>query len=147
MQSQKRNLTPNVVGSCFLSPLASRLSPLASRLSPLASMTARLKFVFALALLAILGATGWASAQLPFWKTPQALVTHPWFLATLVDTYLAFFTVWLWVAYKESSNWARALWLLLIFGLGNIAIAGYMLWQLYRLPPGAGVEQLLLRRR
>ena len=110
-------------------------------------MTAVLKIVFTLAFLTILGATSWAWLQLPFWKTPQAVVGHPWFLATLVDTYLAFFTFWLWVAYKESSNLVRALWLVLIFVLGNLAIAGYMLWQLYRLPPGAGAEQLLLRRR
>lgn len=107
----------------------------------------RLKIVFALALLTILGATTWASLQMPFWKTPQAVVGHPWFIATLVDTYLAFFTFWVWVAYKESSNLARAVWLVLIFALGNIAIAGYMLLQLLRLPPGAGAEALLLRRR
>ena len=106
-----------------------------------------LKLIFTFAFLAILGATTWASLQMPFWKTPQAVVTHPWFIATLVDTYLAFFTFWVWVAYKESSNLARAVWLVLIFGFGNLAIAGYMLWQLYRLPPGAGAEQLLLRRR
>lgn len=110
-------------------------------------MLTQIKVVFSLAFLAILGATTWASLQMPFWKTPQAVVGHPWFIATLVDTYLAFFTFWVWVAYKESSNLARAVWLVLIFGLGNLAIAGYMLWQLWRLPPGAGAEQLLLRRR
>lgn len=109
-------------------------------------MTGRLKLIFALALIAILGTTTWASLQMPFWKTPQAVVEHPWFIATLVDTYLAFFTFWLWVAYKESSNLARAVWLLLIFGLGNIAIAGYVLLQLYRTPPDGGIEALLLRR-
>lgn len=106
-----------------------------------------LKLVFALAFLVILGTTGWASAQMPFWHTPRELVMHPWFIATLVDTYLAFFTFWLWVAYKESSNLARLVWLALIFGLGNMAIAGYMLWQLFRLPPQAGIQELLLRRR
>ncbi|MBL6749634.1 MAG: DUF1475 family protein [Nevskia sp.] len=109
-------------------------------------MTTRLKLIFALALCAILAATGWASSQMAFWKTPAAVVGHPWFIATLVDTYLAFFTFWLWVAYKETSNLARAAWLVLIFALGNMAIAGYMLIQLYRLPRGAGVEDLLLRR-
>ena len=110
-------------------------------------MMSQLKIVFTLAFLTILSATTWASLQMPFWQTPRALVTHPWFIATLVDTYLAFFTFWVWVAYKESSNLMRAVWLVLIFGLGNIAIAGYMLWQLYKLPPGGGAEQLLLRRR
>jgi hypothetical protein len=109
-------------------------------------MIAKLKLIFAMALCIILGATGWASLQMPFWRTPAAVVGHPWFLATLVDCYLAFFAFWLWVAYKERSNLVRAAWLLLIFGLGNIAIAAYMLIQLYRLPRGAGVEALLLRR-
>ena len=106
-----------------------------------------LKIVFALAFLTILGATTWASLQMPFWKVPQTVVGHPWFIATLVDTYLAFFTFWVWVAYKETSNLARLLWLVLIFALGNIAIAGYMLLQLVRLPPGAGPAELLLRRK
>ncbi|NGY05018.1 DUF1475 family protein [Solimonas terrae] len=109
-------------------------------------MTSRLKLVFTLALLAILSATGWASLQLPMWQTPRAVATHPWFIATLVDTYLAFFTIWLWVAYKERSNLARGIWLILIFGLGNIAIATYMLIQLWRLPPDARPADLLLRR-
>jgi hypothetical protein len=34
----------------------------------------------------------------------------------------------------------------LIFALGNLAMAGYVLIQLLRLPRGAGVEELLLRR-
>ncbi|HET8881491.1 MAG TPA: DUF1475 family protein [Solimonas sp.] len=108
-------------------------------------MTAWLKLVFTLALLAILSATGWASLQLPMWDTPRAVATHPWFIATLVDTYLAFFTFWLWVAYKERSNLARGLWLLLIFALGNIAIAAYMLIRLWRLPRDASAADLLLR--
>ena len=109
-------------------------------------MTTALKAIYTAVLLTILATTGWASLQLPLWETPRALVAHPWFIATLVDTYLAFFTFWLWVVYKERSNLVRALWLLLIFALGNIAIAAYMLIQLWRLPRGAGVEDLLLKR-
>ena len=41
----------------------------------------------------------------------------------------------------------RVLWLLLIFGLGNIAIAGYLLLRLWRLPRDASIEMLLLRDR
>lgn len=109
-------------------------------------MPRTLKIVFTLILLTILGATFWASAQMAFWKTPQGVVTHPWFVATLVDTYLAFFTFWLWVAYKERTNAARAAWLLGIFALGNIAMATYALIQLWRLPPDARAEDFLLRR-
>lgn len=110
-------------------------------------MTGTLKLIFTLILLAIVAATGWASLQVPLWQTPRAVVGHPWFVATLVDTYLAFFTFWLWVAYKERSYPARVLWLVAIFALGNIAMAGYVLIQLWRLPRGAGVDDLLLRRR
>ena len=110
-------------------------------------LTVSLRIVFTLALAAIVAATGWASLQLPMWDTPRAVATHPWFIATLVDTYLAFFTIWLWVAYQQRSMPMRLLWLLLIFGLGNIAIAGYLLLRLWRLPRDASVEMLLLRER
>jgi hypothetical protein len=109
-------------------------------------MTLRLKLIFALILVTIVCATSWASSILPFYKTPQPIVTHPWFIATLVDTYLAFFTYWLWVAYKETSNIARIIWLLLIFALGNMAMAAYALITLFRLPAGASIEDFLLRR-
>jgi hypothetical protein len=33
-----------------------------------------------------------------------------------------------------------------IFGLGSMAMAAYMPIRLFRLPPGAGIEDLLLRR-
>lgn len=72
--------------------------------------------------------------------------THPWFVATLFDAYFGFLWFWLWVAYKETSWLSRGLWLVLIGGLGNMAMAAYVLIQLARLPAGAGAEQLLLRR-
>jgi len=110
-------------------------------------MTRNLKLIFALILITIVGATSWASSIMPFYRTPQAVVTHPWFIATLVDTYLAFFTYWLWVAYKERSALVSGLWLVLIFALGNMAMAAYALITLFRLPPGATVEDFLLRRK
>ncbi len=106
-----------------------------------------LTVVFVVVFLTIACATGWASGQMAFWKTPQSVVTNLWFIATLVDTYLAFFTFWLWVAYKETSNVARLVWLILIFALGNMAMAAYVLIQLARLPADASIEALLLRRR
>lgn len=109
-------------------------------------MTTTLKIVFFAFLLTILGVTAWASLQLPLWETPQEVVAHPWFVATLTDAYLAFLTFWIWVVYKETSGLARLVWLLLILLTGNMAMAVYILIQLWRLPAGAGVEQLLLRR-
>lgn len=107
----------------------------------------QLKLIFALVFVTILAATSWATSMLPFYKTPQALVTHPWFIATLVDTYLAFFTFWLWVAYKERTVVARVVWLVLIFALGNMAMAAYALLTLFRLPANATIEDFLLRAK
>jgi len=106
-----------------------------------------LRVVFLAFLAAIVGTTAWASSVVALWDTPRAVATHPWFVATLVDTYLAFLTFWLWVAYKETRWIARLGWLVAICLLGNIAMAIYMLIQLFRLPPDAPLERLLLRTR
>lgn len=68
-----------------------------------------------------------------------------WFRATLADAYFGFLTVFVWIAYKERSVAARAVWFLLLMALGNIAISVYMLIQLQRLKPGDPTERLLLR--
>jgi len=106
-----------------------------------------LRIAFLLSLAAILGTTTWASSVVALWETPRSVATHPWFIATLVDTYLAFMTFWLWVAYKESSWPARLAWLAAICLLGNIAMAIYVLIKLFRLPSDAPIERLLLRNR
>jgi predicted permease len=104
-----------------------------------------LRLAFTIVLITMLCVTGWASLQMPFWHTPQAIVTHPWFIATLFDTYFAFLTFWLWLAYRESSWIARLLWLIAILALGNIAMATYMLSLLWRMPTNSSMRQLLLR--
>jgi hypothetical protein len=104
-----------------------------------------LRVVFAFVLIAMLGVTAWASNIVALWNTPSAVLGHPWFIATLFDTYFAFLTFWFWVAYKEKTVVARIAWLIAIFLLGNIAMAVYMLIQLFRLPADAKLERLLLR--
>jgi predicted permease len=106
-----------------------------------------LRFAFIGVLIAMLAITGWASGEVALWKTPREVVTHPWFIATLFDTYFAFLTFYCWVAYKETSAFARIGWLLAILLLGNIAMATYMLIQLFRLPADARIEELLLRAK
>src|SRR3974390_938392 len=93
-----------------------------------------LRLAFSGVLVTMLCVTGWASAHMPFWQTPQALVLHPWFIATLFDTYFGFLTFWLWLAWRETRWSARLLWLVAILALGNIAMASYMLWIVWRLP-------------
>ncbi len=70
----------------------------------------------------------------------------PWFRATLADAYFAFLTFYGWIWYKEPSGGRRAAWLGLMLFLGSFAIAAYLILELRRLGPGAGVEALLLRR-
>ena len=106
-----------------------------------------LRIAFIGVLLAMLCVTGWASSVVALWKTPRAVATHPWFIATLFDTYFAFLTFYAWVAYKETTALARIVWLIAILLLGNIAMAIYMLNQLFRLPANATMEQLLLRKK
>ena len=60
-------------------------------------------------------------------------VRSPWAIATLFDAYFGFIAFWVWVCFKERSVAGRALWFVLIMTLGNIAISGYMLIQLFRL--------------
>lgn len=110
-------------------------------------MISSLRFAAAFVLVAMLAVTTWASLQGALWKTPREVATHPWFIATLFDTYFAFLTFYVWLAYKETANRARVLWLLAILLLGNIAMAIYLLRELFRLPANATMEDLLLRRK
>ena len=98
-------------------------------------------------LVAMLCVTTWASNYVPLWKMPRSVTTHPWFIANLFDTYFAFLTFWAWVAYKESSNLARFLWLIAILLLGNIAMAIYLLRELFTIPASAPISTLLLRKK
>ena len=104
-----------------------------------------LRGFFGVVLGAMLAVTTWASRIQALWEMPREVVLHPWFLATLCDTYFAFLTFYLWLAYKERGWLARVGWLLAILLLGNIAMAAYMLWQLFRLPAHASLDELLLR--
>ena len=109
-------------------------------------MISFLRIFFCIVLVSMLAVTSWASMQCALWETPRAVATHPWFIATLFDTYWAFLTFYCWVVYKERGWAARILWLIAILLLGNIAMAVYMLIQLYRVPATARIEDVLLRR-
>jgi hypothetical protein len=105
-----------------------------------------LRVFFIVVLLSMLAVTSWASLECALWKTPREVVTHPWFIATLFDTYWAFLTFYCWVAYKEVSWLARISWLIGILLLGNIVMAIYMLIQLFKVPADGKIEDVLLRR-
>lgn len=108
-------------------------------------MIIALRIFFSVVLVSMLCVTGWASFECALWNTPPAVATHPWFIATLFDTYWAFLTFYCWVAYKERSWIGKIVWLIAILLLGNIAMAFYMLSQLFRVPGSAKLEDILLR--
>lgn len=86
-----------------------------------------------------------ASQERGVFEAAAALWPDPWFRATLADAYFGFLTVFLWIAYKEPTASRRVAWFVLLMTLGNFAIAGYLLWQLFRLRSDDPIERLLLR--
>jgi hypothetical protein len=114
-------------------------------------MRANLMLFSCAALIALLGVSVWATSKISIVPAIQALMadpaggTNPWFIATTFDAYFGFLWFWAWIAYKETSTLARGAWLVGILALGNIAMAGYMLLQLRKLPAGAPAQALLLR--
>ena len=95
---------------------------------------------------AMVAITTWASLDANILVGFQRLLADRWGVATLLDAYFGFLWFWLWIAYKEASLWRSLLWLLLLFALGNLAMAAYVMVQLARLKPGAGIEALLVRK-
>lgn len=114
---------------------------------PLSNMILGLRFFFALVLLSMLAVTSWASWECALWKTPREVATHPWFIATLFDTYWAFLTFYCWLAYREGSWPARLGWLAGVLLLGNIAMAIYMLIRLFKVRADGNIEDVLLKER
>lgn len=105
-----------------------------------------LRALFLVVLVSMLGVTTWASLHTPLFEIPRAVLGHPWFIATLVDAYWAFIAFFVWVAWKEQSTGARLLWLAGILALGNIAMAAYMLRELFRIPSQGPIDDVFLRR-
>jgi hypothetical protein len=100
-------------------------------------MTA-LRLLFTAILVGMLGIIGWASSQCALFDIPREVATHPWFIATLFDAYLAFVAFWVWLAWKEGTVAARVLWLFTILLWGNPAIALYMLLEIARVKRAGG---------
>ena len=105
-----------------------------------------LVLVFSAGGLSMFAMTVCASLDRAIWNAGPELLGDRWFQATLLDAYLGFITFYVWVAYKEQTAAGRVSWFLLIMGLGNMAMAAYVLWQLARWKEGDGAAGLLLRR-
>lgn len=108
-------------------------------------MTSRrfLRLLFGLIFAGMLAVTAWASLRQPLWAWggltgPDA----PWTLATLADAYAGFVTFYVYVVSRERQPATRAVWLVALLLLGNIAVSFYMLRALARLPPDAPLSAL-----
>lgn len=108
-------------------------------------MKTALKLLFVAIFLWMTVLTIRTSMAVSLWSAWDSLAGNPWSVATLYDAYFGFLTFWVWVSYKENTMWSRLLWLVLILGLGNIAMSLYVLIQLFRLKPDEPAEALLRR--
>jgi uncharacterized membrane protein YeiB len=104
-----------------------------------------LKILFGSILALMLYVTIAAALERGVFVAGAELWKDAWFRATLADAYCGFLSFYAWVFYREQKAPARALWLVAILALGNIAMSVYVLQRLFRMPPGSGVERLLLR--
>lgn len=107
-----------------------------------------LKLWFGVVLVSLAAYTGWASTQQPVWEW-GGLTTPPdnvWTIATLIDAYYGFLTFYVWVLFKEARWSARGIWLVLIMGLGNMAMAVYVLIELFKLEPDEPASAILTKR-
>jgi hypothetical protein len=109
-------------------------------------MRTALKLLFAGILVSMCAVTIRAGMAISLWDAWADYAANPWAVATLYDAYFGFLTFYVWVVFKERSLWGRLVWLVLIAGLGNIAMSLYVLIQLHRLPGEAPVEAVLWYR-
>ena len=102
--------------------------------------------VFSLFIFSLLALTTWASFERNVFDNAH-LLKDRWFLATLMDAYWGFFTVYLWMAYKLNGWASRLLWLIAVVSLGNIAIGFFVIWQIIKWEPKMGLSSLILAER
>lgn len=102
-----------------------------------------LKLLFVAIFGAMVWVTTWAQSHEGLFAALARIPGDPWFVATLFDTYFAFLCFWLWVCFRERSVAMKALWLVAIVVLGNLAMSVYVLIQLFRLKPEEPASAIL----
>lgn len=106
-----------------------------------------LRVLFFAIIASMLWVTTWASLHQALGDFARsATIRDPWVIATLFDAYWAFVSFYVWVAWKERSTGARLLWFVAIILLGNLAMAAYMLRELFRVPASGPLDPVLARR-
>lgn len=106
-----------------------------------------LRFLFVAVIGSMLWVTSWASLHQSLGEFARsATFRDPWVIATLFDAYWAFIAFYVWVAWKEQALLARALWFVSIVLLGNMAMAAYMLRELFAVPARGPLDPVFTRR-
>lgn len=106
-----------------------------------------LRLLFLVIIGSMIAVTTWAGLQQPLGDFAcSATIRDPWVIATLFDAYWAFICFYVWVAWKESSAGARVLWFVSIILLGNLAMAAYMLRELFAVPADGPIDPVFTRR-
>lgn len=105
-----------------------------------------LRILFASILVGMIATITWASWQCPIFSIPRDVFTHPWFIATLIDAYLAFVSFSVWAAWKEQRVPAGILWFIAVMLLGNPAIAIFFLRELFSIQRSSELSLVFTRR-
>lgn len=106
-----------------------------------------LRAVFIVILAVMTWGTVRASLAQALFDIPPEVYGNPWFQVTLFDAYFAFFTFYVWIAWREQSLGARVLWFVTVMLWGNFAMATYMLVALFRVPPGGQLAEVFTTRQ
>lgn len=78
----------------------------------------------------LLASIFWAGFSAPFWESARQIADNPWGLVTLIDLYLGFALMALFMAFVEETLQKRLFWIIPLFFLGNIWSA---LWLFLRI--------------
>jgi len=79
-----------------------------------------------------------------FFEQGSILMGLVWGQMSLVDLYVGFFLVYLWIYYKESRLLPRLIWAILLIVTGSLATALYILIESYR---ANTIEELLTQKK
>ncbi|HET6785947.1 MAG TPA: DUF1475 family protein [Erysipelotrichaceae bacterium] len=79
-----------------------------------------------------------------FFEQGSILMGLVWGQMSLVDLYVGFFLVYLWIYYKESKLLPKIIWAILLIVTGSLATAVYVLIESYRT---SNINELLTNRK
>ena len=99
--------------------------------------------VFVLILVSMASSIIHALLTADFFESGSMLMKDAWGRTTLLEAYLAFVVFYVWVFYKEQL-FGKILWFFLIMGIGNVAIATYVLIQIAKMGKNDPWAKLLL---